>query len=78
MQVHWQLCPVVALFSASLFVFPAHFFGSSQGDKMQGFHDLALVAAAWGVLLWLYLESSKHQRERAQRTQELRDWDWRS
>ncbi len=45
---------------------------------MQGFHDLALVAAAWGVLLWLYLHPSKHQRERAQRTQELRDWDWRS
>jgi hypothetical protein len=69
---------VVALFSASLFVFSAQVFGSSQGETMQGFHDLALVAAAWGVLLWLYLHPSKHQRERAQRTQELRDWDWRS
>ncbi len=45
---------------------------------MHGFQDLALVATAFGSLLWLYRHPSKCQRERAARTQELRDWDWRS
>ena len=45
---------------------------------MQDFHDLALVCAALGSLLWLYRHPSKCQRERAARTQELRDWDFRA
>ncbi|BCM93814.1 hypothetical protein IAD21_05705 [Abditibacteriota bacterium] len=45
---------------------------------MQDLQDLAMVATVLGSLLWLYLHPSKCQRERATRTQELSDWDWRS
>lgn len=44
---------------------------------MEGIQDLALVAIAFGSLLWLHLHPSPAQRERAVRTQELSDWDWR-
>lgn len=63
--------------SASLFAFLARFSGDKRG-KMEGFQDLALAAAAFLSLVWLHLHPSKSQRERAARTQELRDWDWRA
>lgn len=45
---------------------------------MEGWQDVALCAALFGTLVWLHLHPSKAQRERALRTQEIRDWDWRS
>ncbi|HEX8464234.1 MAG TPA: hypothetical protein VF627_06400 [Abditibacterium sp.] len=45
---------------------------------MENLGDLALCAAMFGSLIWLHLHPSKCQRERAARTQEPRDWDWRA
>lgn len=45
---------------------------------MESFQEFALGAAAFVALIWLQLHPCKHQRQRAARTQELRDWDWRA
>lgn len=45
---------------------------------MESLEPLALGATAYLGLIWLHLHPSKPQRQRAARTQDLRDWDWRS
>jgi hypothetical protein len=46
--------------------------------SMESFQDLALSATAFATLVWLCTHPAKCQRQRAARTQELRDWDWRA
>ena len=65
--------------SGEFFGFPLSFTIFRLTEKtMDLLQDLALCVAAFGTLVWLSIHPSKCQRERAKRTQELRDWDWRA
>lgn len=45
---------------------------------MESLQDLALSAIAFTALVWLSTHPWKCQRQRADRTQERHDWDWRT